>query len=144
MKFTVEMLINKSRKDVWKAFDNVDNMKKWQPGLVSFEGQSGTPGQVGAVSKLTYEEDGRTIELIETITHRNEPSEFDGTYGGRGVENIIRNRFHEAGPGQTRWVMECEFKFNGLMALMMPLMKAQFVKRTQTDMERFKQVAESQ
>jgi hypothetical protein len=40
--------------------------------------------------------------------------------------------------------MECEFKFNGLMALMMPLMKGQFVKRTQTDMERFKQVAESQ
>jgi carbon monoxide dehydrogenase subunit G len=72
MNFKSEIVINRNREDVWKLFDNTDNMKKWQPTLKKFEPQSGKPGQVGAVSKLTYEENGREIVLIETITSRNE------------------------------------------------------------------------
>jgi len=70
MKFQYEAVINRSRDEVWKLFDNPDNMKKWQPTLKKFEPQSGKPGQVGAVSKLTYEENGRAIVLIETISRR--------------------------------------------------------------------------
>ena len=69
MKFKLELPINKSCVEVWKAFDNVENMKKWQPSLVSFEPVRAIPGQPGAVSKLTYSEGGREFALIEKITH---------------------------------------------------------------------------
>jgi uncharacterized membrane protein len=143
MKFKLELSINKPIADVWKAFDNTENMKKWQPSLVSFEPISGTPGQPGAVSKLTYEEGGRQFALIEKITHRDEPNRFDGLYENNFADNIVRNRFIEQGKDQTLWVMETEYAFKTLlMKIVGPLRKKNFVARTQRDMGRFKDVAE--
>lgn len=53
-------------------------------GLQSFEHLSGTPGQVGARSKLVYKMSKRHIEMIETITVRKLPQEFSGTYEADG------------------------------------------------------------
>ena len=75
MKLTIETELNRSRTAVWRAFDNPENVKKWQPTLQSFAAQSGTPGQPGAVSKLTYQENGREVVLIETIISRSEPED---------------------------------------------------------------------
>ena len=145
MKFKIELPINKSRAAVWKAFDNAENIKKWQPTLVSFEPVSGTPGQPGAVSKLTYKEGNRDLILIEKITRRDEPKGFDGVYESEFADNAIRNTFIEQGKDQTLWVMETEFVFkNFLMKILGPLMKKSFVTRTQDDMKRFKEMAESQ
>ena len=144
MKFKLELLINKPRAEVWKAFDNIENMKKWQPTLIKFEPVSGIPGQPGAVSKLTYEEGGREFSLIEKIIHRDEPNSFDGVYENNFADNIVRNKFIELGQHQTVWAMETEFRFKSLiMKIMGPFMKKNFVARTQKDMERFKEMAES-
>ncbi len=144
MKFKLELTINKPLAEVWKAFDNIENMKKWQPTLMKFEPVSGTPGQVGAVSKLTYDENGREFALIEKITRRDEPNGFDGVYENNFGDTIIINTFVEQGKDQTLWVMETEFRFKTLiMKVMGPLMKKNFVTRTQKDMERFKEMAES-
>jgi hypothetical protein len=144
MNFKYEVVINRSREDVWKLFDNPDNMKKWQPTLKRFEPQSGTPGQVGAVSKLTYEENGRAIVLIETITSRNEPNEFSGTYSNPMAINSIKNHFIALDAKRTNWVMDCEFKFHGFWKLLGPLMKGAIKKRTAQDVNRFKQMAEGE
>lgn len=56
MKFKLELPINKPLSEVWKAFDNIENMKKWQPTLTEFETVRGTSGRVGAVSKLASDE----------------------------------------------------------------------------------------
>ena len=144
MKFKLELTINKSLSEVWKAFDNIENLKKWQPTLVKFEPVSGIPGQPGALSKLTYEEGGREFTLIEKIIHRDEPNSFDGVYENNFADNIIRNKFIELGQQQTVWAMETEFKFKTLiMKLMGPLMKKNFAARTQRDMERFKEMVEN-
>jgi polyketide cyclase/dehydrase/lipid transport protein len=144
VKIKLEITINKARADVWRAFDNIENMKKWQPTLTKFESVSGTPGQVGAVSKLTYEENGREFALIEKITQRDEPNRFDGIYENNFADNIIRNKFIEQGKDQTLWALETEFAFKTmLMKVMGPLMKKNLVTRTRKDMERFKEMAES-
>jgi len=145
MKFTLELPINKSRAEVWKAFDNPENMNKWQRSLISFETVSGKQGQPGAVSKLTYEEHGRQFELTERVTHRAEPQRLDGVYENNVTDNIVRNTFVEQAKEQTLWVVETEFKFKTLvMRIIGPLMKKNFVARTQKDMERFKEMVESQ
>ena len=144
MKFKLELPIHKPRADVWKAFDNTENIRKWQPTLIKFEPVSGTPGQPGAISKLTYEEGGREFTLIEKITHRDEPGSFDGIYENNFIDNIVRNKFIERGQHQTLWVTETEFRFKTLiMKIIGPMMKKNLIARTQKDMERFKEMAES-
>jgi hypothetical protein len=145
MKFTLELPINKPRAEVWKAFDNPQNMKNWQRSLISFETISGTQGQPGAVSKLMFEEHGRQFELIERVTHRAELNRLDGVYENNFADNIVRNTFIEKGKDQTLWVVETEFKFKTLvMRVLGPIMKKNLVARTQKDMERFKEMLESQ
>ncbi len=143
MKFTLELPIRKSRAEVWKAFDNVENMKKWQPTLIKFENMSGTQGQPGAVSRLTYSEGKREFFLTEKVTFRAEPERFDGMYENEFADNIVKNTFVATSENETLWKLETEFKFKTLiMKIVGPLMKNNFVKRTEKDMERFKKLVE--
>jgi carbon monoxide dehydrogenase subunit G len=143
MRYTTEVTINLPRERVIELFDDVDNLKKWQPGLQSFEHISGEPGQPGAKSRLVYDMNGRKIEMIETITSRNLPDEFSGTYDAKGVHNVMVNRFYADSPDRTRWVTESEFQFGGFMRLLGLFMRGSFPKQTRKTMEDFKRFAES-
>jgi len=142
MKYTCEVLIDKPKDEVVKLFDNADNMKYWQKGLVSFEHISGEPGKQGAESKLVYEMGKRKLEMIETITFNGLPDEIHSNYQTNGVVNFQKNYFKEEGD-KTRWVSEAEFKFKGIMSLMSIFMgKGSFKKQTQIYMDDFKAFAE--
>jgi hypothetical protein len=129
---------------VWKAFTTPENTNKWQPSLVKTESISGTPGLPGAVSKLNYEESGREFSLIEKITYRDEPDQFDVLYENEFTDNPVKNIFIEQGGNETLWIVEAEYKFKTLaMKLFGPLLKKNFVRRTQKEMERFKEMVEN-
>lgn len=142
MQYECETVINLPRARVIELFDDPDNLSKWQPGLQSFEHISGELGQTGAQSRLVYDENGRTIEMIETISTRNLPDEFSATYEAKGVHNWVSNHFYEIEPDKTRWVMETEFKFSGMMRVMALFMRGAFPKQTRKMMDNFKQFAE--
>ncbi|MDX1377948.1 MAG: SRPBCC family protein [Anaerolineales bacterium] len=143
MKYILELTIEKSRIEVWQAFDSTENLSKWQPSLIKFEHISGTPGQPGAVSELTYNENDREFTLTEEISLRDEPNRFDGVYKNEFSDSFIRNTFIEKGENETLWVVETDFKFKTLpMKIMGPLMKRNFVRRTYRDMERFVEFVE--
>lgn len=143
MKFTLVLPIAKSRVEVWKAFDNPDNMKIWQPALIKFENISGTPGQPGAVTKLTYSESKREFFLTEKVTYRAEPDRFDGVYENDFADNSINNTFIATSDNETLWKMDVELKFKTLlMKIVGAFMKKNFVTRTEKDMVRFKELVE--
>lgn len=141
MKYTNEVEINAPVDKVVALFDDPGNLAKWQPGLVSFEPLSGTPGQPGAKSRLRYKMGKRDIEMIETITVRNLPQEFSGTYEAKGVYNIVKNRFIAEG-SRTKYIAENEFRFSGLMKLIGFLMPGAFKKQSQKYLVLFKDFAE--
>ncbi len=142
MKYTNELVIDLPRDRVIELFDSSENLVKWQPGLRSFEHLSGDPGQPGAKSKLLFDQGRRTVEMIETITHRDLPDQFAATYEAPGVMNWSSNRFEEIAPDKTRWVAENEFQFSGFMRFLAPFMRGAFPKQTQEFMEKFKEFAE--
>lgn len=144
MKFSLELPIKKPRAEVWKAFDNPQNMSKWQPSLKKFENINGIQGQPGAVSVLTYEEGTREFTLTEKVTFRAEPERFDGIYENDFADNSIKNTFIASSEKETLWKMDVEFTFKTLiMKLVGPLMKKNFVARSEKDMQRFKEMTEN-
>ena len=82
--------------------------------------------------------------MIETITHKDLPQEFSGTYEAKGVWNEIRNYFYEVSASQTKWVAKNEFRFKGFMKIMAFFMPGAFKKQSYIYMEDFKKFAESQ
>ena len=144
MKYSNEIEINLPIDKVIALFDDPENMKHWQPGLQSFEHLSGTPGQPGAKSKLKYKMGNRDIEMIETITKRNLPQEFAGTYETKGVYNLVSNKFYPLGVNKTKWVTDTEFQLSGFMKLIGWLMPGSFKKQSQKFLEDFKTFAEKQ
>jgi carbon monoxide dehydrogenase subunit G len=143
MKYTNEIVIDLPREKVIEKFDNVDNMKYWMPGLVSFEPIEGKPGQTGAKSRLVFQMGRRRIEMVETITKRALPDEFSGTYEANGVWNAQANRFQPEGEGKTRWISETEFRFSGFMRIIGFLMPGAFRKQSARYQVHFKEFAET-
>ena len=142
MEYSVEIELELPRAKVIELFDNPDNAPKWMEGLQTFEHLSGTPGQTGATSRMVFQMGKRRIEMVETITKRNLPDEFHGTYDAKGVHNVVENRFLELGPDRTKWTSHNVFEFKGLMKVIGFLFKGGFPKQSLKYMQDFKAFAE--
>ncbi len=141
--YTVEIEIALPRDRVIELFDSPENLVKWQTGLQSFEHLSGEPGQPGAKSKLVFVNGRHRFELIETITERRLPDEFNGTYEWAGGRNTLQNRFIEMGPNRTKWVSTCDYQFKSFMLKMMGLlMPGMFRKQNLKFLQNFKAFCE--
>ncbi len=143
MNYSLEIEIDKACDEVVKLFDNPDNLKKWMIGLISFEPISGTPGQPGAKSRLTYRMGKREIEMIETITERNLPEIFSGTYETKGMISIVKNRFEALPDNRTKYISEQELQFEGFMKLIAFAMPGSFKKQSMKYLMAFKNFAET-
>jgi len=143
MKYTTEVIIEKPVQEVAGLYQNPENIKKWQPGLIDYNHLSGEPGREGCISVLHYKIGKRKIEMKETIARTDPPNEFDAVYEAKGVYNLMQNRFEKVGMDSTRWIAISEFKFKGFMKLMAPLMKTAFKKQTLKSLNQFKAFAEN-
>ena len=144
MKYSCKIEINKPIDHIIELFDDAENLKKWMKGLDHFEHLSGTAGQPGAQSRLVFNEKGRRIEMIETITARDLPESFAGKYEINGIENYINNSFMALDENRTLYTTENEFIFSGLMKILAIFMKRMFISQSMKHMKNFKTFAEKQ
>ena len=144
MKIHVEVIIDADLKAVWRAFDDRQNMKKWQPNLKSFKTVSGTPGQPGAISESVYEENGREVRMKETITERREPHFMAGVFESGWGKAIVVNQFEDLGDGRTRWNAWWNYFFKGIHRVKAPFIKGSTVKQIDDTLQRFKLMVESE
>ncbi|MEO1437299.1 MAG: SRPBCC family protein [Bacteroidota bacterium] len=143
MKYQVEVIIDRPRNEVIQLFDSTEHMHQWMEGLLEFEHLSGTPGEVGAKSKMRFQMGKRDMTLIETITTRNLPDELSGTYEAPGAFNIVNNYFEALNEHQTRYMVVQEFKFDSFgMKLLSALLPGMFKKQSLKNMNAFKAYAE--
>lgn len=144
MKFRHEIIVDADLETVWATFDNPANMKAWQPTLESFKRMSGEDGQPGAVAELVYDENGRKVTLVETITERREPHFMAGTYESDAGNALIVNHFEDAGDGCTRWTMYGNHTFKGIFRLLGLFVAGSIRNRNEAMMNNFKLLAETQ
>ncbi len=143
MKYAIDIIIEKPREKVIQKMDNIDNMKHWQKGLVAAEHISGIPGEIGAKMRLTYIIGKRKFELTETITKRNFPDEFHGTYRTENMRSAQENYFEDTKEGHTKWISVSEFTPTTFtMRAMIFLMPRAFKKQSKTYLVDFKNFVE--
>jgi uncharacterized protein YndB with AHSA1/START domain len=143
VKLTLETMLEKPIDVVWRAFDNADNLKRWMPTLTDYQQLSGTPGQPGATSRLTFLENGRNIVMDETILSRREPFELILRLDTEHGANDVAHRLESMAGGQTKWTLDAEFSFKGFLRFLAPLFRGMIRKRLQDDCNRFKEMLES-
>ena len=145
MKYRLEVLINKSRTEVWNLFCDYEKISLWQPSIIKIEPVSGRTGQLGAVSKWIYKANDREYFLTETILSREEPNHFEDVFRNEFAENFVDHHFKDKGNDQTVWVAETKYKFKTLlMSILGPFMKNRYLVRSKRDMERFKEMVEKE
>ena len=129
---------------VIELFDNPENLNHWQPNFVSFERVSGKAGEVGAVSLLTYRAGKGTMEMVETVTKRDLPREFAGTYEAKDFTHYLASHFTDLGDGRTQLITDNEIIPKSLfMKAICLFFPAAFRKTTQEYLDNFKKFAES-
>ena len=142
MKYTCKIEINRPIEQVIERFDSIDNMYKWMKGLQKIEPFSGIQGEVGAKMKLTFQMGKRSMEMIETITVKDLPNEFSGTYDAQGVHNIVKNYFKVIDNYRTLYYTEQEFQFKGFMKIIGLLFPGAFKRQSMKYLEDFKEFVE--
>ncbi|RCW91215.1 SRPBCC family protein [Winogradskyella arenosi] len=143
MQYSTEILIEKPISEVLKKLNTIDNLKHWQHGLVSTSHISGVPNQLGAKIKLKYNFGRCKMEVLETVTKQNLPSELHATYTTKGVRNIQENYFKVTEDNATLWISKNEFQPTSLkMSLCLFFMPGAFKKQTKTLMSNFKNYLE--
>lgn len=145
MKYTVSIEIELPRDRVVALFDDRANYKRWMPGLKSIERVSGVPGEVGAVTRLTFLWGKREMAMTETVLERRLPDHVVLAYESPGSRNPSTHRFIALGAERTRYEQESGFETDKFMfKVMMVLMPFWFRKHSLMYMNAFKQFAESQ
>lgn len=66
--YTSEILVDKNTFESWQVLQDPDKLADWLPGFEKMEHLSGTPGAVGAVSNVYFNQDGQPMVIKETIT----------------------------------------------------------------------------
>jgi uncharacterized membrane protein len=140
--YTNTIIIELPREEVIKLFNSKENLYKWMKGLKNVEPIDDVEGEVGSRMRLQFITGKREMEMIETITKKNLPEEFHGTYETSGVVNTQRNFFRQEGAHKTKWISESDFHFTNWMRYFAPLMKGLFKKQSFKFMQDFKRFAE--
>lgn len=145
MEYIMEMEIGAPRDVVIERFLAVEDLRVWQDSLVRFEPlDEGDPRAVGSRSRQLHRMGKREVEMIETITARQEPEFFAATYEADGVWNLIENWFEAREGGRTHWRLRSDFRCQGIfMKMMCLLFPGMFRKQTRDFMEKFKAFVEA-
>jgi len=143
VKYTCSIDIDRPVREVIRLFNDPDNLRHWQPGLLSIDHLTGNPGEAGAQAKMHCRMGKREVEMIETILESESSNTFSASYETRGLVNISRSVFEPINEHRTRYISEQEFHFSGFMKLMGWFMPGAFRKESEKALERFKEFAES-
>lgn len=143
MKLNFEQTIDASLETIWAAFNNSANKGRWQQNFEAYKHTTGDPGQSGAISELTFNENGKMMIVNETITECREPDFLSASYESKYASTIIVNHFESIDENTTRWTSWCNFTFKGFMKIMALFIAGTIRKRTEDDMHRFKLMVET-
>lgn len=139
------VIINRPVKEVWEFFKDPNNLNLWLGGFQRFEQVSGAPRTVGAKAKHYFLDRGKELVLDEEILEVIPEKKFLATLGSPMMVNTVTNYFNDLGDNKTEYSLSSDTQFKGFFWKQVgPLLKSEFKKRQENDLQKLKQVLESQ
>lgn len=139
-----KVIINKPVGEVWAFLQNPDNLKLWISGFQKAEHVSGVPGTVGAKAKHYFLEKGKELVLEEEIIEVIPQKKFVGTLGSSMMVNSVTSYLTDLGNSQTEYYLSSDTQFKGFLWKQIgPLMKGEFKRRQEKDLQTLKLVLEN-
>lgn len=144
MKFTCSVQINQPIHKTRELLEDQDHFHEWQDGFESFELISGEAKMPGSKSRIIYKQNGRKLELIETLKKYDLPDEFVATYEHKHMDNTMIVNMTELSDNSTRLEYYVEYTaLRGFMPKLMAfLFPGMFKKQVQKWLDQFKVFAE--
>lgn len=139
-----KIIINRPVKEVWDFFQNPDNLGLWLTGFQKIEHISGEMGAVGSKAKHYFLERGEKLVMDGEVMEVIPGKKFVGTLDSSMMINHVANYFNDLGNGQTEYSLSSDTQFKGfLWKHLGPLLKGEFKKRQEKDLQTLKQVLEN-
>lgn len=144
-KVTTSIEIDRSPEQVWAAFNDVSRMDQWVTGFRSAELIEGERGAVGSKSRLVFEEDGNTFELIETVTALEPRKSLGLSVYHESMTTQLDYAFAPTDQGFTLVTISNRTRGNNLFwSVMLGLMQSTIKERHDEDLAAFKKMVEAE
>ena len=142
--YTAQVSVNKPISNVFKTFNNSENIKKWIPEVKSFEVVNKNPGKTGSVYKIVIDNQGQEITMTEKVMAYVENEKVTLFFDAEGMLKKDDYTFTEK-DGVTTVTLNASCQSDTyLMACVYPLFKGTFQKQDQSYLNNFKAFAEKQ
>ena len=142
--YTAQVSVNKPISNVFKTFNNSENIKKWIPEVKSFEVVNKNPGKTGSVYKIVIDNQGQEITMTEKVMAYVENEKVTLFFDAEGMLKKDDYTFTEKDGVTTVTLNASCQSYTYLMACVYPLFKGTFQKQDQSYLNNFKAFAEKQ
>lgn len=143
MNYQGEITIAADPEFVWRIFDDSESTHIWQPSLKTQTQLSGIPGEVGSVYELVFDNNGRDIKAVATLTEKREYQVMSSTIDTESSFATVVNRFEPVGDDQTRWILGVKYSFKGVYQIVALFLRRSMRNRAANEMRNLKQLVES-
>ncbi len=143
MHFRAEIDIERGIDEVVSLFEKPENTLKWLEGLRSIELISGNAGEVGTISKVTFESALGRMEITEIIKVNNLPEEYATTYDGIGYFSWSRHHFIPVNENRTKYVSTQDVELHGALKAASFFLRGAVKKQLRKSLASFKEFAEA-
>lgn len=143
MKYRGEITIAAEPEFVWQIFDDPESTRIWQPSLKTYRQLSGAAGDIGCVYELVFDNNGRDIKAVATLTEKREYEVMSSTVDSESSFATVVNHFEPVGDNQTRWLFSIEYRFKGLYRIVALFLRGSMRSRASEEMQNFKELVET-
>ena len=141
--YSNEILVNKSFTECWLVSQDEEKMSEWLEGFIRMEHVSGTPGEVGAVSDVYFDNNGQEMTIRETIT-KIVPNESISMNFASDFMDMDYQISMEPEGDQTKISSSTSAKGNGMISKsIMALISGSLVAQEETNLANLKKTIEN-
>ncbi|KGL63972.1 SRPBCC family protein [Polaribacter sp. Hel1_85] len=142
--YSAKVSVNKSIEDVFKTFNNSENIKNWIPEVKSFEVVNNNPGKTGSVYKIVVDNQGQEITMTEKVMAYVPNEKVTLFFDAEGMLKKDDYLFTEK-DGVTTITLNASCQSESyIMACVFPYFKGTFRDQDQSYLDNFKAFAEKQ
>lgn len=140
--YTAEVSVNKSIDEVFKTFNNSEDIKNWIPEVQSFEVVNENPGKIGSIYKIVVLNQGEEITMTEKVMAYVPNEKVTLFFDAEGMLKKDDYTFTEEN-GVTKITLNASCQSDTyIMACIFPYFKGTFKEQDQTYLNNFKAFSE--